>query len=141
MVRDEQRGASPGAGVSGSTGVRAFDFDELVRREPRLAALEERVRAVRDTGEGSFFCSNHVWLPLASELRQLVGVYRRGWSAHEPGDPLYDTYAFEACYLRLSRVMPPCRGCGCLLFQPWRDRQLAELQGAVGRGEAPPGSP
>lgn len=122
------KGASPVSAGPGGAGPEGFDFEDLVRREPRLAELEARVRAVRDTGEGSFFCSNHAWLPLASELRQLVGVYRRGWSAHEPGDPLYDTYAFETCYLRLSRAMPPCRDCGCQLFQPWRERQLAELR-------------
>lgn len=105
-------------------------FEELVRLEPRLAELERRVEAVRDPGGQGFFCSNHVWLPLASDLRLLVGVYRPGWSSRAPGDPLYDSHAFEACYLHLSPRMPPCRGCGCREFQPCRERQLASLRGA-----------
>ncbi len=97
--------------------------EELSALEPRLSELARRVDAVRDPGRGTFFCSNHVWLPLASELRGLLGVYRPGWAAHEPGDPLYDGQAFEDCYVELSRRMPPCRGCGCRQFQPWRERQ------------------
>jgi hypothetical protein len=102
-------------------------YEELVRLEPRLAELEQSCDAVRDPGGPRFFCSNHAWLPLASDLRALVGVYRRGWSSRRQGDPLYDGRAFEACYLHLSARLPACRGCGCRAFQPWRERQLAEL--------------
>jgi len=83
------------------------------------------VQATSDPGTGSFFCSNHAWLPVASALRGLVGVGRPGWSRRTVGDPLYDSRAFEACYEYLSHQLPPCRGCGCRRFQPWRDRQVA----------------
>ena len=104
-------------------------FEELVRLEPRLSELEQLCDAVRDPGGPRFFCSNHVWLPLASDLRGLVGVYRPGWSRRQQGDPLYDGHAFEACYLHLSVRLPPCRDCGCRSFQPWRESQLAEIGG------------
>ena len=102
-------------------------FEELVRLEPRLAELEKTCDAVRDPGGPGFFCSNHTWLPLASDLRQLVGVYRRGWSSRRSDDPLYDGRAFEACYLHLSVRLPPCRDCGCRAFQPWREDQLERV--------------
>ena len=103
-------------------------FEEMATLEPRLLELEAEVDAVVDDGShGSFFCSNHVWLPLATRLRSLVGVGRPGWSTREEGDLRYDSRAFEACYVHLSVRMPPCRGCGCEVFQPWRDRHLQEF--------------
>ena len=107
-------------------------FESMAVLEPELLELERQVDAVVDDGSGSFFCSNHEWLPLASRLRALVGVTRPGWRNRQEGDPRYDSHAFEACYLHLSRRMPPCRGCGCEAFMPWRDRQLAERAAAGG---------
>lgn len=112
-------------------------FSALVEREPDLARLADQVERVRDDGAGSFFCSNHVWLPLASRLRQLLGVQRRGWSTREEGDPLYSSRVFEEVYVQLSRRLPPCRDCGCALFEPYREEQLGRTRG----GSVPPRPP
>jgi hypothetical protein len=99
-------------------------FEELRRLEPRLAELEAEARAVRDTGEREFFCSNFVWLPMYTRLRDVLGAYRQPVSGEEHADVLTDGWAFETAYLHLSRLLPPCRDCGCRLFEPIREAQL-----------------
>jgi hypothetical protein len=105
------------------------DFEELCELEPRLRALEADVRAVRDEGRGTFFCSNFVWLPLNARLRGLIGVARKGEVAPGGEGVLFDGAAYEVAYRHLSPLMPPCRDCGCRVFQPVRDRQLAHRAG------------
>ena len=100
------------------------DFDELCRLEPRLRELEEEVRAVRDDGRQSFFCSNFSWLPLNGRLRDLLGVARRPRPGDAPEPRLYDSCAYERAFQHLSRLLPACRGCGCREFQPFRDAQM-----------------
>lgn len=89
----------------------APSYEELCRLEPRLTELEQDVRAVRDDGQSSFFCSNFLWLPMNARLRRLVGVDRP-----EPDLVLGDSRVYEEAYGHLSRLMPPCRDCGCRLF-------------------------
>lgn len=85
-------------------------YEELCEQEPRLLELEGDVREVRDDGQASFFCSSYLWLPLNARLRGLVGVDRA------EDDALRDSYAYETAYDHLSQLMPPCRDCGCRLF-------------------------
>ncbi len=100
-------------------------FEDLARMEPRLQGLAAEAGAIRDDGSGSFFCSNFVWLPLTSRLQELVGPHRK--SPEAAGEEVLRTsQAYEAAYRYLSRLLPPCRDCGCRRFQPVRDRQLAE---------------
>ena len=101
----------------------ARHFEELCRLEPRLLELEQEARAVRDDPAKSFFCSNYVWLPLNGELRQLIGVARIPGDEERERPELYDSRAYELAFAHLSRLLPPCRGCGCRRFQPVRDEQ------------------
>lgn len=95
------------------------DFDGLCELEPRLRELEAHVSSVHDDGTKSFFCSNYVWLPINSTLRELLGVAR----VESETDPLArDSRAYEAAYVHLSTLMPPCRACGCWRFDPYRGR-------------------
>ena len=112
------------------------DFRELAALEPRLLELEREARGVVDDGEGSFFCSNFVWLPMYTRLRGIVGVQRRPAPSAEAGQAsesvedvrlLYDSRVFERVYEYLSRLFPPCRDCGCRLFAPLLERQLLEF--------------
>ncbi len=98
----------------------ADEFSGLVRLEPSLAELEERARSVVDDGRSSFFCSSFVWLPLSFLLRDRVGVDRRGEEGEPRTGPLYDSRSYEVAYVHLSRLLPPCRDCGCRIFEPWR---------------------
>lgn len=92
-------------------------FAELAHLEPELAELEAEVDRVRDDGSAPFFCSNFVWLPFNSRLRELVGVAR---PRSREGDPLlWDSRAYEEAFVHLSRRMPPCRDCGCRRFRPY----------------------
>ena len=106
---------------------RAVSFQELAKVEPRLAELEARARAVKDTDKSRFFCSNFIWLPMYTSLRTLIGAYRSavpGEPERVEGDLRYDGEAFEVAYLHLSRLLPPCRDCGCTTFEPVREAQL-----------------
>jgi hypothetical protein len=89
---------------------------ELFGLEPRLAALEQEIDALRDDGIRSWFCSNFLWLPINTRLRLLLGVARM----KQPGDAahpeLYDSRAYEVVFAHLSRRLPPCRACGCRRF-------------------------
>ena len=91
---------------------------ELFRLEPRLAELEREVAAVRDDRQGSWFCSNFLWLPINTRLRLLIGVAR----LPQPDEDrrLYDSRAYEQVFEHLSRRLPPCRGCGCRRFAELR---------------------
>ena len=108
----------------------AIDFEALCALEPALLDLEADVRAVRDDGEGEFFCSNYEWLPLDGRLKTLVGTDRRRFHAMA-GEPeaLHHTRAYGTAYVALSRLMPPCRNCGCVRFRPYQDAQLRESHG------------
>jgi hypothetical protein len=98
----------------------ASEFRALAELEPRLSELEARVRAVVDDGRASFFCSNHVWLPIQGDLKRLVGVERRGAAGEAKGGPLWDSRSFEVAYRHLSGLLPKCRACGCRVFEPYR---------------------
>ena len=100
------------------------DFAELLRREPRLHDLEGQVRAVDDDGAADWFCSNFVWMPLQATLQELVGVARIPQADDEPASVLFDGRSFRVAYEHLSRLLPPCRSCGCRLFNPARAGQL-----------------
>ena len=104
-----------------------LDFAGLCELEPGLRELEEAVRAGRDDGALSFFCSNFEWLPLDGRLKSLVGTDRRRFHPMK-GEPevLHHSQAYEVAYLHLSRLMPPCRSCGCRFFEPFQDEQVED---------------
>ena len=94
----------------------ATRVQELFRLDPRIEALEHEVDAVRDDGQGSFFCSNFLWLPVNTRLRLLLGVARLSEPGDEQHPELYDSRAYELVFDHLSRRLPPCRACGCRRF-------------------------
>lgn len=91
-------------------------WDDLVRREPRLADLLNEARAVTSRGD-PHFCANAVWFGypgsgypgLKPRLVELVG-----WEA-ESGDPVLHTeVAYDVAYHTVYDALPTCRRCGCL---------------------------
>lgn len=99
------------------------NYEELCELEPRVREVEAMARAIEDDGKGSFFCSNFVWLPVQAELKLFVGVHRKE-PVPEGGEILLDSRTFEVAYDVLSRLLPPCRDCGCAGFEPVRQAQL-----------------
>ena len=97
-------------------------FEELCELEPLLSDFDAEARAEHDDGRRSFYCSNFVWLPMYTRLRGVLGAYRaRPGEARE--GPLYASESFETAYEHLSRLLPPCRDCGCTAFEPIREEQ------------------
>ena len=55
----------------------------VARAHEQLRRCEQRVAAVRDGGDTTFFCSNHVWLPLAQpEVKALPSDYLADTGEH-----------------------------------------------------------
>ena len=96
----------------------------LVELEPRLTELEADVRGIRDDGSNSWFCSNFVWMPVAGRLKALVGTARLPVGEETRTGVLFDGRSYMVAFYHLSRLMPPCRDCGCSLFDPIRLAQL-----------------
>jgi hypothetical protein len=97
------------------------DYESIADLEPRIRDLERRARAVADDGEGSFFCSNFIWLPMYTEMRDLLGAQRKRVQGEAREGILFDSHAFEHVYIRLSKLLPACRNCGCQRFQKVMD--------------------
>lgn len=93
------------------------DYETLAGLEPRIKDMERRARAVEDDGSGAFFCSNYLWLPMYTELRDVIGAQRKRVDGEAKEGVLFDSYAFERVYLVLSKLLPACRDCGCRKFQ------------------------
>lgn len=96
-------------------------YEQLLELEPELRNLEATVVAVQDQG-GVFFCANNAWFAIKERLAQLLGIWRR----EQPGESeeaariLADGRGFEMVFERLYPLLPPCRDCGCQLFEPHR---------------------
>jgi len=108
-------------------------YEELVRLEPRLEELEQRIADVRDPGNTEWYCSNYVWMPLNADLKDLVGVARRHTGASSDLRPeeealLRSSFSYEVAYLHLSALMPPCRACGCREFEPYQQAQVEDVE-------------
>jgi hypothetical protein len=85
-------------------------FGELSEQEPRLAALERDIQAVKDTG-GAWFCANDHWyLRFKPQLMKLVG-----WGAEQP--ELRTCEAYDVAYDTLLALLPDCRECPCIQFE------------------------
>jgi len=98
---------------------------ELLRLEPRIGELEREIDGVRDDGSAPWFCSNFVWLPVNTRLRQVVGVARLPQPGDEAHPELYHSRTYERAFEHLSRRLPPCRACGCVKFE-----ELARASGS-----------
>jgi len=92
-------------------------FSRLCAIEPRLAELEEALKAIRDDSDLPSFCANHRWMGctgcatcgggLKQKLTQLVG-----WQAAMP--ELRNENAYDVASDYLYSLLPPCRNCLCL---------------------------
>lgn len=107
----------------------AATYAELCELEPGLRELEARIAAVEDPG-GPWFCSNFVWLPLNADLKDLVGAARRGPVRDDPETErlLRSSHCYETAYLALSKLLPPCRNCGCRRFAPYEKAQVEDAE-------------
>src|SRR5215472_1761839 len=90
---------------------RLAEFEKLCAIEPRLAALLERARAVKDDPAKPSFCANHIWYEeLKPELTRLVGWRRKDNPA------LGTPRAYDISYQIIYDVLPACRDCACWGF-------------------------
>jgi len=92
----------------------AVEFKKLSKLEPRLAALYEQAKSVRDDGKSQSFCANSIWYGYSSNaglkprLVELVGHRRKD-------DPILGTSrAYDIAYRTIYEALPACRGCGCV---------------------------
>jgi len=104
----------------------AAAFAELVELDPELGRIEAEARAVRDPG-GELFCANHAWFDIKDGLRRRIGVWRRPRAGEDPeaARRLGSAEAFETAFQALYPLLPPCRGCGCQIFEPHREADAA----------------
>ncbi len=88
-------------------------WDDLVRLEPRLAALRAEVERVT-AWNGQRFCANEHWYGYNGEsgikpkLVRLVGV-----RAENPDPDLHSMAAYDVAYQTLYALLPDCWDCGC----------------------------
>ena len=85
--------------------------------------LEQRVIALEDPGR-EFFCANDAWFSIKLRLAELLGVWRlpQRDEGAEQAAILAAADSFEVAFARLNPLLPPCRNCGCVLFEPLRGR-------------------
>ncbi len=83
-------------------------WGDLIRHEPRLAALHAETMRVRSTGNPNF-CANRVWIrDFKPRIECLVG-----WFA-ERNDPMLTTSAaYDLAYQMCYAPLPACRDCLC----------------------------
>lgn len=102
-------------------------FEELCKLEPRLLALYNEVRAVKDNKRKRSFCANAVWYGrgpfdgFKERLCRLVGYSVR----HRGGDPrLATSAAYDVAYHTIYQALPDCRTCACWGFQRIIDARM-----------------
>lgn len=81
-------------------------WNNIVDKEPLLAALREEASAVKDEG-GDHFCANTVWYQdFKPTLTQLVGFEASKKS-------LRSMLAYDIAYQTVYNELPACRNCTC----------------------------
>jgi hypothetical protein len=88
---------------------KALTWRDLTKIEPRLVALYQEIRTIKDNGES--FCANALWYGYASlgfkdRMSRLVG-----FTADDPR--LRTMEAYGVAYKKLYEALPNCRNCGC----------------------------
>jgi hypothetical protein len=116
-------------------------FDELCELAPDLREVEAAARAVADDG-GTLFCANNAWFSIKRALAGHVGVWRRPVPGESADDArvLGASASFETAFQALYPLLPPCRACGCELFEPHREHDLAEREARRGAAAGRPAS-
>ena len=106
------------------------DFETLCELSPELRRVEAATRAVHDDGEQRLFCANNAWFAIKRRIDDLLGVWRRPVAGEpaELAEKLSRSAAYEVAFEHLYPLLPPCRACGCSLFQPLRVVQLREFR-------------
>ena len=99
-------------------------FSQLCELEPRLLALLNEAKSIKDNRRRPSFCANRVWGDsggLRERMTQLVGysVRRQG------GDPrLATSRAYDIAYHTIYDALPDCRNCVCIGFQEIIDERM-----------------
>lgn len=99
-------------------------FSQLCELEPRLLALFNEAKSIKDNRRKPSFCANRIWYAwggLRERMTPLVGyaVKRRG------GDPrLATSRAYDIAYHTIYDALPDCRNCVCYGFQAIVDERM-----------------
>lgn len=99
-------------------------FSQLCELEPRLLALFNEAKSIKDNRRKPSFCANRIWYAwegLRERMTPLVGyaVKRRG------GDPrLATSRAYDTAYHTIYDALPDCRNCVCYGFQAIVDERM-----------------
>jgi hypothetical protein len=88
-------------------------WTQIVKLEPRLAALYRQAKAVKDDKSKRSFCANTVWYGsygragFKDRMVRLVGF--------ETANPRLQTMrAYDIAYGKLYSALPDCRNCMCM---------------------------
>jgi len=87
-------------------------FDQLCEVEPKLRALWEEARAVKDDKSKPLFCANafwYGWRPYKGFKPRLVRLV--GQFARKPA--LRTKVAYDVGYQEVYHQLPNCRNCWC----------------------------
>ena len=87
---------------------------ELVKLEPRLGRLLDRVKAIKDDKRKPSFCANAVWYGGYRE-EGFKGRFKRliGWTSSQTDPRLRSMDAYQVAYAKLYAALPDCRNCNC----------------------------
>lgn len=89
-------------------------WEQLVKAEPALAALEREIKKVKP--RGPHFCANDAWYgryPYYPNFRREV-IRLVGWERKSGPEFMQTAAAYDVAYRHLYDLLPPCRDCACL---------------------------
>jgi predicted DNA-binding transcriptional regulator AlpA len=98
-------------------GLKGYDWNTLVKLEPRLDKLYRKVTAIKDDPTKPSFCANYEWYDnttdgpsLESQMCTLVGRKCKNTGGDKR---LKSKEAYDIAYRTLYNKLPDCRNCQC----------------------------